>query len=157
MKATLCNQTLNPNKVRLPRGLNLFLLGLWLAGCSGKQQTPETVSQGKVVLKGSNTIGEELAPRLIAEYKKDHPAANFEIESKATGYGLAALMAGQCDLAGASRLPLKDELDLAQSRGIALNDYAIGSYSVAVIVNASNPLADLTRDQVRDIFTGAVR
>src|SRR5438105_10783263 len=129
MKATLCNQTLNPNKVRLPRGLNLFLLGLWLAGCSGKQQTPETVSQGKVVLKGSNTIGEELAPRLIAEYKKERPGVEVDLESKGTGSGFTALLAGECDIAGASRVVTTEELSQAVTRGIDYNVHVIGSYS----------------------------
>src|SRR6266536_1847882 len=108
----------------------LMFLGGLLQGCSDK-------SKGKIVIKGSNTIGEELAPRLIAEFKKEHPAASFELESKATGYGLAALMADQCNVAAASRPPIKDELELAKSRNIDLNDYVIGSYSVAVIVNSA--------------------
>jgi phosphate transport system substrate-binding protein len=128
-----------------------------LPACSEQQQPtppPPTTSQGKVVLKGSNTIGEELAPRLIAEYKKDHPTAAFDLESKATGYGLAALLAGQCDIAGASRPPIHEELELAQTRGLELDDHVIGAYSVAVIVNASCPVNSLTSEQVRDLFTG---
>src|SRR5437016_9942811 len=137
--------------------VNLVLLGLLVAGCSdNKQPATPTGASGKIVIKGSNTIGEELAPRLIAEYKKDHPNAVFELESKATGYGLAALLAGQCDIAGASRAPIKDEQELAKARGIELNDHVIGSYSVAVIVNGGNSIGNLTPEQVRDIFTGAV-
>jgi phosphate transport system substrate-binding protein len=138
----------------------LLVMGFALAGCSEKSQTQSTSgssNQGKIVVKGSNTIGEELAPRLIAEFKKDHPAASFELESKATGYGLAALMADQCSIAAASRPPIKDELELAKSRNIDLNDYVIGSYSVAVIVNSACGVADLKREQVRDIFTGVIQ
>ena len=138
--------------------VNLVLLGLLVAGCSdNKQPATTTGANGKIVIKGSNTIGEELAPRLIAEYKKEHPNAVFELESKATGYGLAALLAGQCDIAGASRAPIKDEQDLAKARGIELKDHVIGSYSVAVIIHGSNPIANLTPEQVRDIFTGTVQ
>jgi phosphate transport system substrate-binding protein len=129
-------------------------------GCSEKGQTPqsaETSTKGKTVIKGSNTIGEELAPRLIAEFKKEHPAASFELESKATGYGLAALMAGQCNVAAASRPPIKDELELAKTRNVELNDYVIGAYSIAVIVNSGCPVSDLKREQVRDIFTGVIQ
>jgi phosphate transport system substrate-binding protein len=137
-----------------------LMFGLTLVGCSDKSQTSQpsgTSTQGKIVVKGSNTIGEELAPRLIAEFKKDHPTAMFELESKATGYGLAALMADQCNIAAASRPPIKDELELAKSRNIDLNDYVIGSYSVAVIVNSACPVSDLKREQVRDIFTGVIQ
>ena len=139
--------------------LSLILFGLTLSSCSDKTSitpAPATTSD-KVVIKGSNTIGEELAPRLVAEYKKDHASASFELESKATGYGLAALMAGQCDLAGASRAPIKEELETAQARNLEFNDHIIGYYSVAVVVNAANPVTKLTRDQVRDIFTGVLK
>lgn len=133
-----------------------FLFG----GCSEKSQAPPstgTTASGKIVIKGSNTIGEELAPRLIAEFKKEHSAASFELESKATGYGLAALMADQCSIAAASRQPIKDELELAKSRNIELNDYVIGSYSIAIIVNSACGVANLKREQVRDIFTGVIQ
>jgi phosphate transport system substrate-binding protein len=70
---------------------------------------------------------------------------------------MGALMGGFCDIAGASRLPLKEELEVAQFRNVELNDYVIGAYSVAVVVNATNPLANLTREQVRDIFTGVIQ
>jgi phosphate transport system substrate-binding protein len=137
-----------------------LMFGLTLVGCSDKSQTSQpsgTSTQGKIVVKGSNTIGEELGPRLIAEFKKDHPTAAFELESKATGYGLAALMAEQCNIAAASRPPIKDELELAKSRNIELNDHVIGSYSVTVIVNSASGIADLKHEQVRDIFTGVIQ
>src|SRR5262245_30661589 len=119
---------------RLYRGTTV-LLALLVGGCSpeNKDSQPAAAPSGKIVIKGSNTIGEELAPRLIAEFKKDHTSANFDLESKATGYGLASLMAGQCDIAAASRPPIKDEMDLAHSRNLELNDHVIGAYSVAVI------------------------
>jgi len=157
MKTTSAHAPAGSRIINRLTSISVVLLSLLLASCSEKKEALQKVNAGKVVIKGSNTIGEELAPRLIAEYKKDHPAAAFELESKATGYGLASLMAGQCDIAGASREPIKDELDLARSRGIDLSEYVIGSYSFAVIVNSANPVADLTRDQVRDIFTGAVQ
>jgi phosphate transport system substrate-binding protein len=47
-------------------------------------------------------------------------------------------------------------LEVAQYRGVQLADHVIGAYSVAVIVNAANPVGNLTKEQVRDIFTGAV-
>jgi phosphate transport system substrate-binding protein len=136
---------------------NLALAGIVLASCSKQPDATPPTNSGKVIIKGSNTIGEELAPRLIAEYKKDHSSASFELESKATGYGLAALMAGLCDLAGASRTPIKEELETAQSRNVELNDHLIGYYGVAVVVNPANAVAGLTRDQVRDIFTGVIQ
>jgi phosphate transport system substrate-binding protein len=129
--------------------LGFALLGAILAGCSeGKPN--------KVVLLGSNTVGEELAPRLIKEFKKQHPAVVFETEFKGTTYGLGALMVGRCDIAAASREASTNELELAKARNIDFNGRVIGAYDVAVIVNAACPVSTLTKDQVRDLFIGTV-
>ena len=144
----------------LKKGLGLILLGVIAAGCSPDKPAVEPAaapSSGKITIRGSNTIGEELAPQLIAEFKKDHPTAAFDLEAKGTSYGMGALMGGYCDIAGASRLPTKEELEVAQYRNVELNDYVIGAYAVAVVVNAGNAVTNLTREQVRDIFTGAIQ
>src|SRR5262249_43333468 len=49
-----------------------------------------------------------------------------------------------------------DESEVLQTRNVELNDHVIGAYSVAVVVNAANPVANLTKEQVRDLFTGAI-
>jgi phosphate transport system substrate-binding protein len=139
---------LNPTSIR--NSLGLILLAALIAGCSGGKVE-------KVVILGSNTIGEELAPRLVAEYKREHPAVSFEMEFKGTTYGLGALMVGRCDIAAASREATLNEIELGRGRDIHLNDHVIGAYDVAVVVNAANPITNLTRDQVRDLFTGTVK
>ena len=128
-----------------------------LAGCSKSGPSSDASLQGKVLIKGSNTIGEELGPKLISEYKKERPNVAVELESKGTGSGFTGLFAGDCDIAGASRVVSHDELEQAHAKGIDFNVYTIGSYSVAVVLNAANTLTNLSRDQVRDIFTGTVK
>lgn len=98
-----------------------------------------------------------MAPRLADEYKKDHSGAGFIIESKGTGYGIGNLLSGACDIAMASRAATTSDVELARDRGIELKEYIIGAYAVSVIVNATNPISHLTREQVRDIFTGTVK
>ena len=142
-------------------GLGSLTLLLLLGGCSQKPEpgniATDAKDPGTVVIRGSNTIGEELAPQLIAAYKKEHPSARFDLETKGTPYGMGALMGGFCDIAGASRLPSKEELEVAQFRNVELNDHVIGAYAVAVVVNAGNAVTDLTKEQVRDIFTGVIQ
>lgn len=145
--------------VKLPCLLGVSLL---LFGCPAGKPSGDSSGGGgatpnptnTVVIRGSNTIGEELAPRLIAEFKKAHPATAFDLETKATGYGMAALRIGQCDIAAASRAAIQVDLDLANENGIEMNDHLLGSYSVAVVVNAGNAVANLTKEQVYGIFTG---
>lgn len=160
MKQNLFHQFFGRGSSSLFRGGGLLAVALMFTGCpASKPAGPEIppVSEGKVSIRGSNTFGEELAPRLIAAFKKEHPKAEFELESKATVYGFAALLAGKCDLAAASRPPLKEEVELARMREIEMSDYVVGSYTVAIVVNAANPVANLTKDQVRGIFTGEIK
>ena len=138
-----------PTTENLLRSLSMILL-LAVASCSPK---PAEV----IAIRGSNTFGEELAPKLIAEYKKGHSATTFDTEFKGSSYGFGALMVGKCDLAAASREATTNEVGLARDRSIEMNNYVIGSYSVAVILNAGNPLTSLKPEQVRDIFTGKVQ
>jgi len=134
----------------LLRSASLILLSVVVAGCP-------VAKTEKTVIRGSNTIGEELAPRLIAEYRKEHPGVIFDVEFKGTTYGFGALIAGRSDIAAASRGLSKNELEMARIHGLEFKDYIIDSYSVAVIVHASGPIGNLTPEQVRDIFTGAVQ
>lgn len=69
---------------------------------------------------------------------------------------MAALRIGQCDIAAASRAAIQADLELARESGIELKETILGAYSVAVVVNASNPVSNLTKDQIHDIFTGKI-
>jgi len=150
MKTNLCNKWFGSTRELLWSCLKLMLAGVLAAGCSAGKTD-------KIVIRGSNTLGEELAPRLIAEFKKDHPTVDFDTEFKGTSYGLGALMVGKCDLAAASREVTTNELALSPDLNMEFKEYVIGSYSVAVVVNAASDIANLTQDQVRDIFTGVVQ
>ena len=114
-------------------------------------------AQDKIVIRGSNTIGEELAPRLIAEYKKDHKDAAFDLEFKGSGYGIGALMGGYCDIAGSSKPIAKEQEEIAQIRGVTFKEYILGSYAVSILVNAANPISNLTSNQVQSLFTGKIQ
>lgn len=150
MTMALCSEWFGLKQAKLRNGFGLILLSAMIAGCSGGKTD-------KVVVLGSNTIGEELAPRLVAEFKKEHPAVTFDLEFKGTTYGLGALIVGRCDVAAASRDASTNEVELARDQGVSFNDHVIGAYDVAVIVKATNPIGNLTREQVRDLFTGEVQ
>src|SRR5438105_876053 len=133
MEKKFCRQIFSAGSQGQARNAALFLLAMTVAGCPAKRPAPESAGQSKpegastkkVVIKGSNTIGEELAPRLIVEYKKEHPDATFELETKGSASGFWGLVAGVCDIAAASRGMIKDEEQQAQVRNIELSDHVI--------------------------------
>ena len=137
-------------------GRLLAVAAALLFGCSVEHQAPPNTLTGKVVIKGSNTFGEELGPGLIAGYKQRQPGVVIELETKGSVSGFPALVAGECDIASSSRPPTSNELEQARSQGIVFNEYTVGSYGVAVIVNRNNAVTNLTKAEVRDIFSGAI-
>ena len=141
----------------LRNSIGLALVVFSFAGCSDERSPATAPLTGQVTIKGSNTFGEELAPRLIAEYRKGQPNVTVTLESKGSGSGVAALLAGACDIAATSRNLTPEEVSQAKARGLDFKEYVIGYYGVAVIVNRSNPVERLTKEQVKDIFTGTVR
>ncbi len=114
-------------------------------------------AEDKIAIRGSNTIGEELAPKLAAEYKKAHAEAAFDLEFKGSGYGIGALMGGYCDIAGSSKPVSKEQEEIAQIRSVKFKEYVIGSYAVSILVNAENPVSNLTSNQVQSLFTGKIQ
>jgi phosphate transport system substrate-binding protein len=114
-------------------------------------------AEDKITIRGSNTVGEELAPRLIAGFKAAHPGTSFDLEFKGSGYGIGALMGGYCDIAAASKPVSKEQLEISKVRNVEFKEYILGSYAVCVLVNAENPAANLTTNQVRDLFTGKIQ
>lgn len=150
MKTSERNSAILNRLTFLKSGAAFVVISLFLGACAPKKN--ETI-----IIRGSNTIGEELAPRLIADFSKSRPGVTFDTEFKGTSYGLGALMAQRCDIGAASREVTTNEAALGMDNGVELKQYAIGSYSVAVVVHSGNPVSDLTTNQVRDIFSGSVQ
>lgn len=130
--------------------MRAFMTVLMAAGVS------MAAAAGTLTIKGSNTFGEELGPRLIADFQRYQPGLEVVLESKGTASGVLALLEGTCDIAAASRPLTEDEERLMRSRRMNLRLYTIGFYGVAVVTHPDLPLRGLSDREVRDIFTGVI-
>lgn len=110
----------------------------------------------KIVVRGSNTFGEELGPRLVQEFLQKRPGWEIVLETPGSGAGIVSLLDGTCDIAPSSRSLSEDELRLATSRRLQFRNHSIGYYGVAVIVAKDHPVKALTDRQVRELFTGRI-
>lgn len=129
--------------------LRIFLFFL-LAGTSVRAAAPDALR-----IVGSNTFGEKLGPLLVAGFERKNPGVAVELKRPGSGPGLAALIAGQADIAPASRPATRSELQAAKKAGVRPIPQTIGSYGVAIIVNKANPVKNLRPSQVRGIFNGS--
>ena len=105
-------------------------------------------------ITGSNTFGEKLGPLLVSGFQRKHSGIDVDLKRPGSGPGLGALIAGRADIAPTSRPASRSELSAAKKAGVKLLPQTIGSYGVAVIVNAANPVKNLKPAQVRAIFNG---
>src|SRR5213079_23509 len=70
--------------------------------------------------------------------------------------GFAALIDSTAQIGMASRPAKPEEIAAAKAKGVTLKETIVAYDGVAVIVNAANPIKNLTKKQVEQIFTGEV-
>ncbi len=103
--------------------------------------------EGKLVIAGSSSVS-PVMEKLVEGYQAVNANAEIEIQTSDSTAGMTGCLEGTCDIGMASR-ELKDSESALTATSIALD-------GIAVIVNLENPLADLSKDQVKAIYTGEV-
>ena len=106
-------------------------------------------SEGKIVVAGSSSVT-PVMEKLKEAYLAVNTAAEIEIQESDSTTGMTAAMDGTCDIGMASR-----ELKDSETEG-GLTAQVIAMDGIAVIVNKNCPVTDMTTDNVKGIFTGAV-
>ena len=104
-------------------------------------------ASGKVVVAGSSSVS-PVMEKLIEAYKGVNPNAKIELQTSDSTTGVTNAINGTCDIGMASRA-LKDS---EKAKGV--QEITIAIDGIAVIVNKLNPVADMTKTQVEQIFTG---
>lgn len=132
------------------------IFGLCLIG--GSLSADVVQAQGRsITVKGSDTLV-ILGQRWAEVYMKKNPGASIQVTGGGSGVGLAALINGTTDIAESSR-PMKDaeKTQLKEKRGLATVELPVALDGLAVYVHGSNPIQELTLDQLKKIYTGAVK
>jgi phosphate transport system substrate-binding protein len=111
---------------------------------------------GTVTVKGSDTMV-VLGQRWAEEYMKKHATTTIQVTGGGSGTGISALINGTTDVCEASRA-MKDteKKQLADKAGAPPVEITVAKDGLSVYVNDSNPLTELTMDQLKQIFTGKV-
>ncbi len=105
----------------------------------------------EISYSGSSTIGMSVLEAGAVKAFEAKTGIKFKsIEQPGTGKGIKALLEGQVTLAGASRALESDE------KKQKLIGHTIGYDAIAVFVNKKNPVKNLTKEQLKGIFTGKI-
>lgn len=102
---------------------------------------------GKIVIAGSSSVS-PVMEKLKEAYTAINTAAEIEIQESDSTTGMTAALEGTCDIGMASR-----ELKESEIEG-GLTAIQIAMDGIAVVVSNNNPTDELSKDEVKSIFTG---
>jgi phosphate transport system substrate-binding protein len=132
----------------------LALLGLganlWLAGCGRNSDggAPKTAVQNI----GSDTMV-NLAQAWAEAYAPVDAAVSVEVSGGGSGIGVAALINGTCDIANCSRKLEPEEVEKCNARhGHDPKEYLVGYDALALYVHPSNPLNEISLEEISEIY-----
>ncbi len=104
---------------------------------------------GSISMVGSTSM-EKLANALSEAFMEEYPDVTVTAEFVGSGAGIEAVTNGTTDIGNSSR-SLKDE---EKAAGVVENVVAIDG--IAVCVDPANEVADLTKEQLTNIYNGTV-
>jgi phosphate transport system substrate-binding protein len=110
----------------------------------------------RLVIKGSDTLGAKLVPQLAEQFKAQNPDVTFDIAAEGSTTGIAAIIDGTAQIGMSSRQAKPAEIVAANAKSVTLKETTVAYDGLGVIVNSANPITNLTKKQVEQIFTGDV-
>jgi phosphate transport system substrate-binding protein len=109
---------------------------------------PKASASTRYLVTGASTIA-PILQRVAERLEARDASLRIEVETGGTGRGIKDSKEGLSDLGMASR-------DLTEEERIGLNPVPIAHDGVALIVHASNPIEELTTEQVVAIYRGEI-
>jgi phosphate transport system substrate-binding protein len=103
---------------------------------------------GKIVVAGSSSVT-PVMEKLKEAYLKVNTGATVEIQQSDSSAGMTAAMDGTADIGMAIR-------DLKDTEAAELTPVTIAMDGIVVVVSNNNPLTDLGKDKVKEVFTGTL-
>lgn len=124
-----------------------FACALLLVGASGCSST--STGSEELIVTGSTTLLPiaEISGEMFA---KENPEAKILVSGLGSSAGIESVSKGSSDIGTSSRDLKEDE------ESLGLVDTPVAYDAIAVIVNPSNPVGGLTKEQVRLIFDGTI-
>ncbi|HJP82712.1 MAG TPA: PstS family phosphate ABC transporter substrate-binding protein [Fimbriimonadaceae bacterium] len=109
----------------------------------------------QLTVKGSDTMV-QLTQAWAQDFMKAHPEISVTVTGGGSNTGIAALLNQGTDIANASRPMKKEEKATAAKNNVEPKEFAVAQDALSIIVNPSNPISELTIDQLADIYLGKI-
>ena len=110
---------------------------------------------GKIVMDGSTTVG-PIAKAFAEYFMSRYPAVNITVSESGSGNGAKAIVNGTADIGNLSRRMKEEEFDAAKAKGVDVVEHVVAMDALVVVVHPSNPVQGLTKDELKQIYTGEI-
>ncbi|MBU1248977.1 MAG: PstS family phosphate ABC transporter substrate-binding protein, partial [Proteobacteria bacterium] len=110
---------------------------------------------GTVEIKGSTTVL-PLMQKVVDHFQKAHPEIAISLSGGGSSNGAKALIDGTCDIAMMSRDMKDKEVKAAAENGREAVQHVVAFDCIVPVVNPANGVANITRDQLKKIYTGEI-
>ncbi len=115
---------------------------------------PAPAKDGTLTIQGSTTVG-PVAGAFAETFTEKYPDLKITVKKTGSGDGAAALVDGRCHIATMSRFMKPKEFTAAVNEGGWLPvAHIVAMDGVCIVVHPSNPVTELTSEQIRGIYTG---
>ncbi|MRG76234.1 MAG: phosphate ABC transporter substrate-binding protein PstS family protein [ANME-2 cluster archaeon] len=135
--------------------LAVISMSLLISGCTDNTDntagTDGTLTHAKLQIAGSTTVL-PVAEECARVFMEKHPGSRIFVSGGGSSHGVQAVADGTVDIGCASRDLKSSETDAHRD----LVTHAVAKDGVAVIVHQSNPVTDLTMEQLQGIYTGTI-
>ncbi|GHV46967.1 phosphate-binding protein [Clostridia bacterium] len=121
-----------------------------LAGCAGTGGNSAGGDVSGTVKTGGSTSVEKVMTSLIYQFQDENRGVTVNYEMNGSGDGIKNTLSGLYEIGHSSR-ELKSD---GTEDGLNATAYAIDG--IVLVMNKGNSVTDLSKEQVRDIFTGKV-
>ncbi len=113
------------------------------------------LSAKTLTIKGSTTVL-PIAQSCAEAFMNKHSDVNISVQGGGSGVGIASIIDDTADIGDASR-PIKDqEKATAKENGVDAYENVIAADGIAVIVHPTNSINGLTKEQIKEIYTGKI-
>ena len=97
-----------------------------------------------------------LVQSLVEAYADVDEATEFSVTGGGSGVGIAAIINGTADIANSSRPMSAEEIAQAEANGVVPVPIVFAFDGVAVVVNESNSVTELTMEDVGKLYRGEI-
>lgn len=146
----------------LASALLITMMGVGMIGCgssnndTGADKSADTTKEqsvsGSITISGSSALL-PLMEQSIEKFNEKYPEVEISVQAGGSGTGLTQVLDGTVNI-GNSDIFAEDKLEADQAKQLV--DHKVVAQGFAVVVSKSLGIDNLTKDQIKDIFSGKV-